>query len=204
MPRSFDFGGLAASARSANWREPRTVVRIGLGLLLLLNVMAACFAFHLFGRSPSDLTSELISTQGALSAERASLLRTRQIVGKVAKARGEGDQFLTSYMTPRRTTYSTVVAELQQDAETAGLTWKEGSIAPLEPVKGSEDLSMMTVTAGFEGVYPNLLKFINLLDRSQRFLIIDQLAASPQPSGKTLSITLKVNTFVREDTGGTI
>ena len=107
-------------------------------------------------------------------------------------------------MTPRRTTYSTVVSEMQQDCETAGLTWKEGSIAPLEPVKGSEDLSMMTVTVGFEGTYPNLLKLINLLDRSPRFLIIDQLSASPQPNGKTLSANLKVNTFVRDDNGGSL
>ncbi len=204
MPRNFDFGAIAASARNANLKDPRVMVRAVLGLLIVANLVAAGFAFHLFGRSAQDVEDELRAMRLSVIQQRNQLQRTRQIADKVQKARGEGDQFLASYMTPRRTTYSTIVSELQQNAESANLTWKEGTIAPLDPVKGSDDLSMMTITASFEGTYPNLVKFINLLDRSRRFLIIDQLAATPQPSGKTLSVTIKVNTFVRDDSGGSI
>lgn len=202
MPKNFDFGAMASSARNANLKDPRVLMRIVLGLLLAANLIAAAFAFHLFGRSAQEVEDELKEKRASVVQQRNHLQLSRQIADKVQKARGEGDQFLASYMTPRRTTYSTIVSELQQNAESASLTWKEGTIAPLEPVKGSEDLSMMTITASFEGTYANLLKFINLLDRSQRFLIIDQLAATPQPSGKTLSVTIKVNTFVRDDGGG--
>jgi Tfp pilus assembly protein PilO len=204
MPRSFDFGAFAASARERGWKDPVSITRIVLAVLVVLNLVAAAFAFHLFGRSAEQTAQEVREAQSALGQARAHLMKTRQISGKVDKARGEGDEFLAAYMTTRRTTYSTIVSELQQAAESAGMTWKEGTISPLDPVKGSDDLSMMTVTASFEGQYDNLLKFVNLLDRSRRFLIIESLVASPQPNGKTLSAQVKINTFVRDDTGGTI
>ena len=204
MSRNFDLRAISKTATSADLRDPRVVVRILLGCLIFVNLIAAAFVFHLFGRSAQETADELASTRSSVIQQRNQLNRTKQIASKVQTARGEGDQFLAKYMTPRRTTYSTLVSELQQDCENAGLTWKEGSIAPLEPVKGSDDLSMMTTTVSVEGSYPNLLKLINLLDRSPRFLIIDQLSATPQPNGKTLSVTLKINTFVREDNGGAI
>lgn len=170
--------------------------------LVLMNLVAAAFAFHLFGSSPAELRQDLLTMQGTVAQERVALNNTRRIAVKIEKARTEGDQFLSAYMTPRRTTYSTIVSEIQKAAQNSNLTLKEGTtIAPLEPVKGSEDLSMMTITASFEGAYPNLLKFINLMDRSPRFLIIESLAATPQANGKGLSAVLKINTFVRDDTG---
>ena len=201
MSRSFDLSRFRLSLGDTDWKQPRVLIRGLLGVLLLLNLVAAGFAFHLFGRSAEELERELALSQRSLLEQRTRLNRTRQIAGKVERARVEGDQFLASYMTPRRTTYSTVLAELQSAAESAGTTWREGAIAPLEPLKGSNDLSMMTITASFDGTYPDLLKFVNLLDRSPRFLIIATLQAAPQPGGKMLTVTVKVNTFVRDDTG---
>jgi hypothetical protein len=48
------------------------------------------------------------------------------------------------------------------------------------------------------------LKFVNLLDRSKRFLIIESLVAAPLPDGKTLSTMVKINTFVRNDGAGAL
>jgi len=56
----------------------------------------------------------------------------------------------------------------------------------------------MTVNAGLEGNYENLVRFLNFLDRSPRFLIIDTLGASPQQTGTRLNASLKLNGFVRE------
>ncbi|HYO82501.1 MAG TPA: hypothetical protein VES20_13950, partial [Bryobacteraceae bacterium] len=65
-------------------------------------------------------------------------------------------------------------------------------------VEGSETMSMMTVVANYEGTYGDLLQFVNKLDKSSRFLILDTLVASPQPAGGTLNVQIKFNTFVRE------
>jgi hypothetical protein len=200
MSKSFNFAEIRGAWREGTWKEPKVFMRAIIGALLLLNLIGAGFAFHLFGRSAEELSQELSSIEQTLSIARAHLNQTRQISGKVEKARVEGEQFLTSYMTLRRTTYSTVLSELQRAADAAGMTLREQTMAPLDPIKGSDDLSMMTITASFEGTYASLMKFVNLLDRSPRFMIIETLQAAPQPNGKALMVTMKVNTFVRGDT----
>ena len=201
MFSNFSLDRLRDSIPQGGWKDPKVFLRVVLGGLLVLNVVAAGFAFHLFGRSAEELAAELDSTQASLLQKRAMLIRTRQISKKVDKARVEGDQFLGSYMTPRRTTFSTITAELQKTAESAGMNWREATIAPLEPIKGTEDLTLMTVTISFDGTYESLRKFLNLLDRSPRFLIIDTLQAAPQANAKGLTLTLKLNAFIRDDRG---
>ena len=60
----------------------------------------------------------------------------------------------------------------------------------------------MTISANYEGAYPNLTKFINELDRSPRFLIIESLQASPQPVGPAINVNFRLNAFIKDDTGG--
>ena len=40
---------------------------------------------------------------------------------------------------------------------------------------------MMTISANYEGRYSDLRQFISSLDRSDRFLIIEDITAAPQP-----------------------
>ena len=121
-------------------------------------------------------------------------------MAKVERARKEGDDFLGQYITERRSTFSTILEELNSTAKEAGIKQKESSIV-LEPVEGSDTLSQMTISVGYEGTYQNLTKFVNLLDKSRRFLIIENMVASPQQSGQMLNVSFKLDTFVREEPG---
>jgi type IV pilus assembly protein PilO len=60
---------------------------------------------------------------------------------------------------------------------------------------------MMTISINFEGSSAQLVKLVNLIDRSPRFLIIESMQAAPQPKGDVLSVNLKINVFVKEDAG---
>ena len=75
---------------------------------------------------------------------------------------------------------------------------QEGTIAPLDPIEGSDDLDMMTISVNFEGSFAQFVKFVNLLDRSPRFLIIESMQAAPQPKGDVLNVNLKLHVFVKE------
>ena len=122
------------------------------------------------------------------------------LVKTVEKARVEGDQFMDKYLLNRRTAYSTIVGELERAASHVSLKSKESQYS-VDPIEGSDALGMMTVSANYEGAYLNLTKFINELDRSQRFMIIESLQASPQPVGTTVNVNFKLNAFVRDETG---
>jgi type II secretory pathway component PulM len=196
MPRSFSLRGLNLAAL----KDPRVSVRAALGALLLFNVIAALILFKPWGGSADDLERRLDSMHAQLPQQQAALARSKALVEKVQKARAEGDKFMSQYMLNERTAYSSVLGELDRNATQVGLKPRESQYN-VEPIDGSDTLGMMTISANYEGAYPNLTKFINELDRSKQFLIIESLQASPQPVGQTVNVNFKLNTFVRAEAG---
>lgn len=178
-------------------KDPRVAARVVVGALLAANLVAALAAFHPWGGSAEDLRREEESLRGQVAAARARLERTRALVAKVERARAEGDEFLDRYVTDARVTASVLIAELNRTAKEAGIRQKEATFV-MEPVEGSDTLSQMTISVGYEGTYKNLTKFVNLLDKSPRFLIIENMVAAPQQSGPNLNVSFKLDTFVRE------
>jgi len=200
MPRNFSLSsapGLGAIPM-ASLKETRVRIRLLLALLLVANIVAAGFAFHLFDDSPEQIARQVQSVRQQVLAQVVKLNHTRQLAGKVDQSREEGTTFIATYMTSRRATYSTIIGEINAIATNAGMKSKDAVIG-LDAIQGTDSLDVMTITASFEGDYKNLVNFINQIDRSKRFLIIESLAASPQQNGK-LQITVKLNTFVKEDT----
>jgi type IV pilus assembly protein PilO len=195
MPRSFDL-------RSISVKDPRVVMRAVLGVLAVANVVAALVVFKPWGGSPAELEAQRAQLERQIRDMRQRLERSRELVVKVQQARAEGDRFLSDYMMDRRTTYSTIVAELDRVANDAGMKPKEKSYN-LENVEGSDTIMQMTVTSAFEGQYANLTKFVNLLDKSSRFLIIESLSAAPQQGNNLLNVSIKLDTFVRRLPGET-
>jgi len=181
-------------------KDPRVSVRAALGTLLVLNIVAALILFKPWGGSADDLERQLVTMRQQLPQRQAALAKSKILVQKVESARVEGEQFMAKYMLNGRSTYSSVVGELDRAAERTSLKPKERQFS-MEPIEGSDTLGMMTISAKYEGAYLNLTKFINELDRSPRFLIIESLQASPQPVGTAVNVSFKLNAFVRDETG---
>jgi type IV pilus assembly protein PilO len=188
----------------AGWKETQVLVRIGLGVLLVANLAAAGFALNVFGSSPQVLNQALVSAEARLQADQTRLARSRVLTSSIGKGKSQSDTFLVNYFTSRRTTYSTIISEITETAKTAGMKTQEGTIAPLDPIEGSDDLSMMTISINFEGSFAQFVKFVNLLDRSPRFLIIESMQVAPQPKGDVLNTNLKLHIFIKDDTGGAL
>jgi Tfp pilus assembly protein PilO len=184
--------------RNSNARDSKFIVRVLLGVLLVANIVAAAFVMYPPGGSADDLERELANLQSQAAAKRALLASTRQHVAAVEQGRKEGDEFLSQYFLSRRTAYSTLLTELVDAAGRAKIKPKEHAYST-EPIEGSDTLSMMSISANYEGTYANLMRFVSELDRSPRLLIIEGLNAAPQQNGGPLNITLKIDTFVRED-----
>jgi type IV pilus assembly protein PilO len=209
MPRNFSF------VRKLPWKgltikEPRVAMRALIGILLLLNLAAAVVAFNVFGGSAEDLRRQSETLRAQLARDQARLASSQRLVEKVETARQEGDRFLERYVIDQRTVSSAILEELTRVAVQSGIKMGQVQISQ-EPVEGSDTLGMVTIQAGFEGPYANLAKLINLLDRSPRFLIIENMQANaPQSSGGgapaaaqsgQLNVTLKIDAFVRNARG---
>ena len=187
MPRNF----------SARFRDPKFVVRTILGALLALNLIAAALVLFPPGGSAEDLDRDFTSLQSQVQSRKATLERTRQHVASVEKGRAEGDQFLSEYFLPSRSHVSELFSALEAAAAQSKIKPKEQAIAA-EPVEGSDSLSMLTITAAYEGTYADLMRFVHEIDRSPRLLIIESLNAAPQQGGGPLTVSMKMETFVRD------
>jgi Tfp pilus assembly protein PilO len=186
---------------AVKWKEPRMLMRAGIGVLMAANLAMAVVAFKPFGGSADDLRKEEQMLRNQLAAMQARLGISRRMAAKVETAREQGDQFLVKYVVARRTASSAVYEELTRMATEAGVQPQTGTFQ-YEAIDGSDTLQMMVISAGFEGTYQQITKFLNLVDKSPRFLVIEsmQTAAPGQNSRNAeqkLPVQFTIKTFVR-------
>jgi Tfp pilus assembly protein PilO len=191
MPRSFKLPPIP------HLRTPRVLARAGLAVLLLANAAAVALVLKPWASSAGELDQQEAALRRQLVQKQATIRRLEGLVSKVEAARGDGDRFMDQYLMSERTVSSTLVADLFEMSRKAGIRQREASYS-FEPVEGSDAIQKATITATYEGTYADLIHFLNLLDRSPRFLILESLGAAPQQSGLALGVTLKLDAFVRE------
>jgi hypothetical protein len=168
------------------------------GTLLALNVIAGGLVLFPPGGSADDLERELATLQSQIAQKRALLERSRLNVSAIEKARGEGDHFLAGYFLNRRVADATLLSELTAAAGRAQIKERDRA-QTTEFIEGSDSLSMMTITANYEGTYRNLLNFIGELDHSGQLLIIESMSAVPQQGSNVLTVSMKLDAFIRDD-----
>ncbi|MCC6363876.1 MAG: hypothetical protein IT165_10150 [Bryobacterales bacterium] len=204
MPKSSKLNALKSKIAAVNIpkpaeRDPRAAARIVLGILIAANAAVALLVYRPWAASPQELQQQLITARQKAIQTRARIEQLKVLVRKSEQAVKEGESFMNTYFLGRRTAASTLVSELSTMAKASGITPKEHSFA-FDAVEGSDTLAMMTITGNYEGNYGDLIQYINRIDRSQRFFIIESLAATPQQGGKgILNINMKINIFVRDD-----
>ncbi len=168
-----------------------------LGLILLFDLVFYFFAVRPLSAREQEKRA-LISTLSQQVEERTEqVAKLKLVVDKVEQARSQGDELIEEITLVRRTTFSTLVAELDGAAQESGVEARE-SAYDVQPIEGAEQYGMVSISANFRGRYENLVKFLNRLDRSENFLIIESLGAAPRADSEELNVTMKIDTFVRE------
>jgi Tfp pilus assembly protein PilO len=198
MPRSFSLpGGLSLQN---GLRDPRVAMRAAIGVLLLANVAMAVLAFHPFGGSAEDLARQQAAKQAQLTALNGRIRNTRQLVDKVQVARQAVDEFLDKYFMDRKTTTSDIWSELQRISAESGVELGQVT-SQFDDIEGSDTMKMLGVQVGCEGTYQSLTKFVSMLDKSPRFLIVENIHAAPVQNGQRVNVTFKIDTFTIDREG---
>ena len=188
MNRNFDWAKL---------KQPQIAMRVLIGTLLAANLAMAVVAFKPFGGSADDLRRQADKAREALAAAKARVAIDQRLVARVENARKDGDAFFARYVVERGSASSAVYEELMHIVAESGVQPGQNSYQ-YDDIEGSDTLKMMSITAGFEGTYQQITKFVNLVDRSPRFLVIDSMQESaPQQTAQKLTVQFKIKTFVR-------
>ena len=133
-------------------------------------------------RRTCGATQQSLSVQLGAVAASASQQRTHWW-RRLTPARTQGDQFLDRYFIDERPHHRTrsILAELTAAAKEAGINMGTAQATIWSRSKAATRLMMLSTRWASNGTYANLTKFVNLLDKSPRFLIIENLqAAAPQ------------------------
>ena len=109
----------------------------------------------------------------------------------------QASAFADKYFLSRRTAYVTVLEEIQRMAKASGIEARDAALAE-EPIEGTADLTLLNITANYEGSNANLMRFLNEADRSPMLLILDMLQASPQQKNNQLNTNIRFQAIVRE------
>jgi Type II secretion system (T2SS), protein M subtype b len=189
-------------------KDPRIAMRVVVGALLAANLAMAVVAFKPFGGSADDLRKDQARLSAQLRQLQTNLEKSKQHVAKIEIARTEGDQFMSKYIMDKRSAPATLVEELSAAATDAGVRVLPDTFS-YETLEGSDTLQMMAIAAPFEGDYAGLAKLVNVLEKSPRFWIIDEMSlTAPQQQNQkvaaaqqNLNVNLKLLAFVRDESG---
>jgi type IV pilus assembly protein PilO len=190
-------------------KDPRVIMRALIGALLVANLVMAVIAFKPFGGSADDLRKDQARLSAQLRQLQANLEKSKQHVAKIDIARTQGDEFLGKYIMEKREASALTVEEMNKAATEAGIRALPEN-ATYESLEGSDTIQMMSIVAEFEGNYAGLAKLMNLLEKSDLFLIIDYMSLNaPQQqnqkaaagSPQNVNVSVRLLTFVRDETG---
>jgi hypothetical protein len=153
MPSSFE---ALRSAPLLPRRGPGFWLRTGAAVLILCNAVALFWCLDPPGGTRRELSEEMMRIHNEIAATRANAARVKNVAGKVQLGHGQGVAFESQYFLPRRTAYQRVLAELQRLAQVSGLQARD-SVNTEEPIEGSDNLSLLNVSARFDGTYAQFL-----------------------------------------------
>ena len=195
MPRNFE---LFRSVTTLGRRGPGFWLRaVGIALLVC-NAVALFWCLDPPGGTRQQLSDQMLQIHNQILATRANAARVKTVASKVQLGYGQGKAFEAKYFLPRRTSYQNVIAELQRMAQASGLQARD-SVNTEEPIEGSDDLTLLNVTANFEGNYGNLTRFLYEIDKSPMLLMLDSLGATPQQAAGRITAALRFQAIIQDD-----
>ncbi len=176
------------------WRErltsPLTWHYAGFALMLVL-VIGLSIRLGLDwaatnGRSTDALAGKQVELK-ALDMETAPL---RGLDKRVEESRAQIKAFYSKRIPPNYSTIATRVGELQVKSEVR--------LSRLQYTQGpaGSDLTEISLDAGITGSYPQIMRFLNSLERDQNFFVIRTMALTGQQGGM-VSLRLRVSTWLR-------
>jgi Tfp pilus assembly protein PilO len=176
--------------------EYRRWVRGGLIALLVIDALFFFFSFRPMGFSAAQQQDSLKALRDDAKAKRETVARLKKIESTLSESNRLGDQFYESKFLPAETGFGTVMEEVDKLAVATGV--RKGSVSyGVQEIKDRPDLEGVTIDTTLEGEYSKIVRFVNQLEHSPLFLIVDSMGVTGGGKNKTVSVTIKLLTLFR-------
>jgi hypothetical protein len=172
-------------------------LRVVAAALALLN----CIALFLYvappGGTREDLELESVRVRSQIFGAQSQAAKVQRLASNVLTGSTQVAGFAEKYFLPKRLAYVAVFEEIQRMAKASGIQERDAAYTE-EPIEGTADLTLLNITANYEGTNANLMKFLYEADRSPMLLILDALQAAPQQRDNRINTGIKFQAIVRE------
>ncbi|MFY9528560.1 MAG: type 4a pilus biogenesis protein PilO [Candidatus Acidiferrales bacterium] len=165
-----------------------------LALLLLLDLSLAFVRWQAAQAAPQAMRQERTRLQTEARLLKADIDRARSIQQHMPDVGKECDRFYQEDLLPASAGYSAVMADLSDIAgkaglRTSGLNFKQKDLK-------ERGVTEIDIEASVEGDYPAIIHFINGLERSKNFYLMNDLGLDSQGTGG-IRLKLALRTYFR-------
>jgi hypothetical protein len=176
------------------WRErlvsPLFWHAVGFALLLLLVIGLTVRLGLDWAATSGGSANDLASKQFQLKALLLQTAPLRGLDSRIEDSRKQVRDFYSTRIPPSYSTIATRVGELQVKAgvRLSRVTYTQGP--------AGSGLAEISMDAGVSGDYPQIMRFVNALERDQNFFVIRAMALNGQQGGM-VNLRLRVSTWLR-------
>jgi Tfp pilus assembly protein PilO len=173
--------------------QRNNMIRWALAAILLADVVLIGVQWRLNSSThvqPSDL-NRLGMLEKQYRADNARLERFRTELPADEKQWGE---FFTSHFHPAGAGYSAISEDLGDLSRSAGL--RTDTISFHQHTPDARGLMQVDISTAVEGDYDSLVQFLNKLEHSDNFYVLDSLALASSSVGK-LRLNVQLRTYFR-------
>jgi len=170
-----------------------TIVRWSLIVILAADLVLIGVNWQL-GRSPHIQSGDLRKLDMLEKSYRADNARLERFRRELPADEKQWDDFFNAHFHPAGAGYSAISQDLGELSRSAGLRSDTITFHQLSP--DARGLVQIDIATAVEGDYDGLIQFLNKLEHSENFYVLDSLALASSSAGK-LRLNLQLRTYFR-------
>jgi Tfp pilus assembly protein PilO len=178
-------------SRSSGWKR---VVIAGIAALVAVDLGLAIFLWQLRQTDPADLSRQRAALNTTAKLLKDDVARGEAIRKNLPKVGEEASAFYEQQLPPNSAGYSSLVSDLADIANKAGL--KTSSTSFQDHELKDRGVTEIQIQQAVEGDYGAVMKYIQGLERSKNFYLLSDLGLESSETG-VLHLKLLLKTYFR-------
>jgi len=169
------------------------VIRVVLAVILLADVVLFGVLWRL-NNSPRVQPGELNRLGMMEKQYRADNTRLERFRAELPADEKQWDEFFTTHFHPAGAGYSAISQDLGDLSRSAGL--RSDAVSFHQHAPDARGLVQVDIATAVEGDYDSLVQFLDKLEHSDNFYVLDSLALASNTQGK-LRLNVQLRTYFR-------
>ena len=170
-------------------------VRAGLGVLLAANVALFVWNWRARDANPQSQAAQRDRLRRQHSLLGGDVRLAADIRTRLPEVEKQCDRFLQEQLLPLASGYSAVVEDLNRISSESGLRTR--GVQYKQKELNGRGVAEVQVSATVEGGYANLVRFINSLEKSKQFYLLEELTLVESSSNNAIRLSMQLKTYFR-------